>query len=538
VISYSKMSSFNPINVLHQGAEEERAETARLSSFVGAIAIGDLVKTTLGPKGMDKILYSMSKNSDIQVTNDGATILRSVGVDNPAAKVIVDMSKVQDDEVGDGTTSVAVLACELLREAEKLIAQKIHPQTIIQGMRKATKVAVAELESAAIDNGSNPDKFREDLMNIARTTLSSKILVQHREHFAKLAVNAVLRLKGSGNLDAIQIIKKLGGSLDDSFLDEGFLLDKKVGNNQPKRIENAKILIANTAMDTDKIKVFGSRVRVDSVAKVAELEVAEKEKMKDKVNLILGHGINCFINRQLIYNYPEQLFADAGVMAIEHADFEGVERLALVTGGEIVSTFHNPEMVKLGSCKLIEEVMIGEDKLIHFSGVDMGEACSVVLRGATRQILDEAERSLHDALCVLQQTVKETRIVYGGGCSEVRMANAVNRLALETAGKEAMAIESFAHALRQLPTIIADNAGYDSAELVSQIRAAHSSGNHSCGLNMSVGTVGDMVELGIMESFKVKKCVVSAAAEAAEMILRVDDIIKAPPRPRRNDDCH
>lgn len=532
------MSSFNPINVLHQGAEEERAETARMSSFVGAIAIGDLVKSTLGPKGMDKILYSMSKNSESQVTNDGATILRAVGVENAAAKVLVDISKVQDDEVGDGTTSVAVLASELLREAEKLIAQKIHPQTIIMGMRRATKVASAELEKSAIDNGSNPEKFREDLMNIARTTLSSKILVQHKEHFAELAVNAVLRLKGSGNLDAIQIIKKLGGSLDDSFLDEGFLLDKKIGNNQPKRIENAKILIANTAMDTDKIKVFGSRVRVDSVAKIAELEVAEKEKMKDKVNLILSHGVNCFINRQLIYNYPEQLFADAGVMAIEHADFEGVERLALVTGGEIVSTFHNPEMVKLGHCNVIEEVMIGEDKLIHFSGVDMGEACSVVLRGATKQILDEADRSLHDALCVLQQTVKETRIVYGGGCSEVRMANAVNRLALETPGKEAMAVESFATALRQIPIIIADNAGYDSAELVSQLRAAHSAGNYSAGLNMNTGAVGDMIELGVTESFKVKHRVITAAAEAAEMILRVDDIIKAPPRPRRDDQCH
>jgi len=531
--------SFNPINVLHQGAEEERAETARMSSFIGAIAIGDLVKTTLGPKGMDKILYSMSNKKDIQVTNDGATILRSVGVDNPAAKVLVDMSKVQDDEVGDGTTSVTVLTSEILREAEKLIAQKIHPQTIINGLRKASKLALEELEKSAIDNGADADKFREDLMNIARTTLSSKILVQHKEHFANLAVNAVLRLKGSGNLDAIQIIKKLGGGLDDSFLDEGFLLDKKVGNNQPKRIENAKILIANTAMDTDKIKVFGSRVRVESVAKIAELELAEKEKMKDKVNLILNHGINCFINRQLIYNYPEQLFADAGVMAIEHADFEGVERLALVTGGEIVSTFYNPEMVKIGTCKLIEEVMIGEDKLIHFSGVDMGEACSVVLRGATKQILDEAERSLHDALCVLQQTVKETRIVYGGGCSEICMANAVNKLALETPGKEAMAIESYAHALRQIPTIIADNAGYDSAELVSQLRAAHSAGNSTYGLDMIKGTVGDMVELGITESYKVKSRVILAAAEAAEMILRVDDIIKAPPRPRRGDDeCH
>lgn len=537
------MSSFNPINVLHTGGEEERAETARLSSFVGAITIGDLVKTTLGPKGMDKILVSMGRdgrgNGEIQVTNDGATILRSVGVDNPAAKVLVDISKVQDDEVGDGTTSVAVLASELLREAEKLIAQKIHPQTITQGWRKACKAASKALEESAKDNGKNPEKFREDLMNIARTTLSSKILFQHKEHFSTLAVNAVLRLKGSGNLDAIQVIKKLGGSLNDSYLAEGFLLEKKIGNNQPKVIENAKILIANTAMDADKIKVFGSRVRVDSVAKVAELELAEKEKMKDKVNLILKHGINCFVNRQLIYNYPEQLFADAGVMAIEHADFEGVERLALVTGGEIVSTFHNPELVKLGRCKQIEEVMIGEDKLLYFSGVELGEACSVVLRGATQQILDEAERSLHDALCVLQQTVKETRIVYGGGCSEMLMANAVNKLASETPGKEAMAIEAFAHALRQLPTIIADNAGYDSSELVSQLRAAHTSGNHTAGLDMVNGQIGDMVELGITESYKVKSRVLTSAAEAAEMIVRVDDIIKAPPRQRVPEtDCH
>merc|ERR1712183_320411 len=377
------------------------------------------VKSTLGPKGMDKILLGVGRNEGkVEVTNDGATILKNIGVDNPAAKVLVDMSKVQDDEVGDGTTSVTVLTSEILREAEKLIAQKIHPQTIINGLRKAYRLAVEVLERSAIDNGQDEVKFKADLMNIARTTLSSKILVQHKEHFATLAVNAVLRLKGSGNLDAIQIIKKLGGGLDDSFLDEGFLLDKKIGNNQPKRIENAKILIANTAMDTDKIKVFGSRVRVESVAKIAELELAEKEKMKDKVNLILKHDINCFINRQLIYNYPEQLFADAGVMAIEHADFEGVERLALVLGGEICSTFDRPDLVKLGHCDLIEEIMIGEDKMIKFSGVERAEACTIILRGATQQILDEAERSLHDALCVLQRTVQETRVVRGGGCCE------------------------------------------------------------------------------------------------------------------------
>merc|ERR1712029_414042 len=289
-----------------------------LSSFVGATAIGDLVKSTLGPKGMDKILYGIGRNEgQVQVTNDGATILKAVGVDNPCAKVLVEMSKVQDDEVGDGTTSVVVLASELLREAEKLIDQRIHPQNIVAGWRLATKAAREALEAQAKDHGDDAAKFREDLLNIARTTLSSKILTTHKDFFSNMAVDAVLRLKSSGNLEAIQITKVRGGTSEDSFLDEGFLLNKKPGVRQPKRIENAKILIGNTPMDTDKIKVFGSRVRVDGVAKVAELELAEKEKMKEK--------------GELIYNYPEQLFADKGVMAIEHADFDGIERLALVT---------------------------------------------------------------------------------------------------------------------------------------------------------------------------------------------------------------
>merc|ERR1712072_486786 len=326
-------------------------ETARLSSFIGAMAVGDLVKSTLGPKGMDKILLGVGRNEGkVEVTNDGATILKNIGVDNPAAKVMVDMSRVQDDEVGDGTTSVVVFSSELIREAEKMIEMRIHPQTIVAGWRKATQVARKVLEANALDHGGDPEKFREDLMNIARTTLSSKILSAHKDFFSKMAVDAVLRLKKSSNLDAIQITKIQGGTLEESFLDEGFLLNKKVGMHQPQRVENAKILIANTPMDTDKIKVFGSRVKVDNVSKVAEIELAEKEKMKDKVDLICAHDMNVFINRQLIYNYPEQLFADRGVMAIEHADFDGIERLALVTGGEIVSTFGKPELVKIGKC--------------------------------------------------------------------------------------------------------------------------------------------------------------------------------------------
>lgn len=527
------------MRVLKNEAEEEKGEIARLSSFVGAIAIGDLVKSTLGPKGMDKILVSAGRNAgDVQVTNDGATILKSVGVDNPAAKILVNMSRVQDDEVGDGTTSVTVFASELLREAEKLIEQKMHPQTIIAGWRRAVDVARSALEQVAKDNSANAEVFREDLLNIARTTLSSKILSQHKELFAKLAVDAVLRLKGSGELSAIQLIKKSGGCLEDSFLDEGFLLDKKPGVHQPKRVENAKILIANTPMDTDKIKVFGSTIKVDSMAKIADLEMAEKEKMKDKVNKILSHNCTVFINRQLIYNYPEQLFADAGVMAIEHADFDGIERLALVTGGEIVSTFDNPDLVKLGHCDLIEQVMIGEDTLLRFSGVALGEACTIVIRGATQQIVDEADRSLHDALCVLTATVRESHIVYGGGCSEALMACAVLKKATETPGKEALAMESYARALLQLPTIIADNGGYDSAQLVAELRAGHMKGDYTLGLNMDEGKVACMKKLGITESFVVKRQVLMSASEAAEMILRVDNILKSAPRKRTADRGH
>lgn len=453
------------------------------------------------------------------VTNDGATILKSIALDNAAAKVLVNISKVQDDEVGDGTTSVAVLAAELLREAEQLVNQKIHPQTIIEGYRIASHAALSALEDAAVDHRNDQNAFRKDLVSIARTTLSSKVLSQDRDHFANLAVDAVLRLKGSTDLTHIQIIKKAGGKLKDSYLDSGFILDKRIGVNQPKRLENAKILVANTAMDTDKIKIFGARVKVDSTGKLGELEKAEREKMKQKVERIKSHGINCFVNRQLIYNWPEQLFADAGIMSIEHADFDGVERLALVTGGDITSTFDHPENVKLGKCDVIEEVIIGEDTLIRFSGVAAGNACTIVLRGATEQLLDEAERSLHDALAVLSQTVKEPRVTLGGGCAEMVMAKAVEGAAHNVAGKKALAVDAFAKALRQLPTILADNAGFDSSDLVARLRKAVYGGMTSAGLDMMKpgGGIADMWELGVIESYKLKRAVVSSASEAAEV---------------------
>jgi len=291
-------------------------------------------------------------------------------------------------------------------------------------------------------------------------------------------------------------------------------------------------MVANCQMDTDKIKIYGARVKVDSFEAVQEIEQAEREKMKTKVDKICKHDCNVFINRQLIYNYPDQLFKEAGVMAIEHSDFEGTERLAAVLGADVVSTFNSPENTKIGFCKKIEEVMIGEDKVIKFSGCAAGEACSIVLRGASCHILDEAERSLHDALAVLFQTVQETRVVYGGGSMEMAMAAHVLEKAKTVEGKENAAVEQFAKALQQIPMILADNGGYDSREMVGKLKVAHAQGKHTYGLEFTKGVVADMAEFGIMESYRSKMSQLCSAAEAAEMIIRVDDIIKNAPRQR------
>ena len=526
------MISLDPVRILKLGAEEEKAEHARLSNFLGAIVVGDVVKSTLGPKGMDKMLVSYADNGRImKVTNDGATILKGIGFDNPAAKILVNMASAQDDLVGDGTTSVAILASELLRESEMLIAKKIHPQTIISGFRLASKIALNALEASALNCSDEEEIFRNELVNLAKTCLSSKILNIHKDKFSKISVDAVLRLKCPFNfLSAIHTITIPGGSLDDSFLDEGFLLARPIGKFQPRRIEKAKILLANTGMDADKPKSHGLRARVSSLNKLANLEEAEKASMKKKVDKILKHGCNVFINRQQIYNYPEQLFADAGVMSIELAQFEGIEGLALVTGGEIASTFDDPENAKLGECDLVEEVLIGEEKLLRLSGVKLGEACTIVIRGATRQITAEAERAVHDSLCVVMAAVKERKMVCGGGAAEMQMSMAVSEIAAREAGKEAVAMESFAKALLQLPTAISDNSGFDTSFLLSALRVAHFMLRHTFGLNMQNGNVACMQELGVLEPLAVKRQMINSATEATEVILRIDHILKAEPR--------
>lgn len=484
---------------------------------------------------MDKILVSMGDENArkaITVTNDGATILGSIHVDNPAARILIDISRVQDAEVGDGTTTVAVLAGELLREAEKLVLNKIHPQIIIKGWREARKVAQKVLEEISQDNFDDQAKFKQDLKNIALTTLSSKLLLHDREKFANLCVDAVLRLHGSANMDYIKLIKKAGGTLGDSFLADGMVLEKTISTGCAKTATNPRVMVANTPLDHDKIKIMGSKVKVDSMAKIGEIEDAEKRKMKAKIDKILAYKPDVFINRQLIYNYPEQLLANAGVMVIEHADFDGIERLSAVLGSEILSTFDDPKADVLGSCDKIEEMMLGEDKVIKFSGCHKNEACTIVLRGSGQHILDEAERSLHDAICVLIAASKNHRTILGGGNAEMRMSLAVDELAKSMSGKSAIAVEAFARALRQLPTIICENGGYDAAEIVTNLRSEVHNGNTNAGINMFQGKVDNMVELGVTECFRVKEQALVSATEAAEMILRVDDIVRCAPRQR------
>lgn len=593
--------------ILKPGAQQMSGERTRESAFSAALVIGDIVKTTLGPKGMDKILQGIgSINKDIQITNDGATILKSIGADNPVAKILIDISKVQDDEIGDGTTSVTVFACELLRVSETLLEQKVHPQTIIAGWRKALAVAISVLDSLAVDNQRDEKEFHQDLIDVACTTLSSKVLGPYKQHFAEMCVNAALRIRQHTNLHAIQIIKVNGQTLADSYLEDGFILQKKVGMNQPQSITDAKVLVANTPMDTDKVKIFGSRVRVDSVAKIAEVEKAEKQKMKAKVQRIISSGCNVFINRQLIYNYPEQLFADEGIMAIEHADFEGVERLALVLDAEIASTFSSvtdssftnapqtpvasgedesspnavdpstkkkPQSltdsstetagassssdIRLGRCERIEQMLIGEEQVLKFTGTAIQEACTLVIRGSSDQVLEEAERSIHDALCVLSLMLRDntyrqsgtidrmkmdeiapSAIVCGGGCVEMHISRAVFDAAAAVPGKESIAMESFANAIKQLPILIADNGGYDSQLLASLLRASQAAGLVDAGLDMNLGQIGDMRKLGIKEAYILKRQVLVSATEAAEMILRVDETLKKAPRKRAPDRRH
>ncbi|ADM12178.1 T complex protein 1 subunit beta [Encephalitozoon intestinalis ATCC 50506] len=505
------MNIFSHANL---GTTEEKGDDAKRTILAGTDIVGDILKTTLGPKGMLKML----KGQSVHVTNDGAFILKNLMIDSPSARILINSSTGQDWEEGDGTTSVAILASLLVKEASKL---EMHPTKILKGYRMAQARCSEVLKRISF----NPSK--EDLVKLARTTLCSKVLKYDLEKFCNICVNAIENLGGRNDLNLVQVIK-CSGKLEDSYLDDGFLLKKDV---RIEEVNDPKILIANTSMDQDKIKIFGAKINVSSVGELEEMEKVEKGKIQEKVERISQNGINMFINRQLIYDYPLQLLKIKGIQAIEHADFDGVERLSNVLGGKILSTFDSMDETCYGTCKNVKNVYIGNERAIKFSGVKSG-ASTIVLCGSSKEMLDEAERSVHDALCVLSKIKQDPRVVYGGGSSEMAMAVDLNTYAMEVPGIESEAILAFSNALQQIPKILADNGGYDGEGIRASLRAEHNSGKTSYGVNVRSGSVGCMKESGVVDSFRIKHRVVTAASEAAQMIIKCDAIVKCKPRER------
>lgn len=479
----------------------------------------NFIKTSLGPRGMDKLM--VTENGDIKITNDGATILRNIKKDGIVVNILNEVCSVIDQEIGDGTTTLCCLVGELMLEAEKLVKMNVHPQFIIQGFRLAAKEAVNTLIKNSFDNSNNLELFCADLLDIARTTLNSKVVATQKELFARIALKAVLRLKGSTDLNRINIIKKCGGSLKDSFLDEGFILNKKIEFNQPKKIKNAKILIVNTPLDSDRIKIHGIKIKVKSISNLARIEIGEQKKLLDKCRKILAHGINVVINRQLIYNRQERFFSDHGILAIEQADFDGIEKLALATGAEIASTFDEPAKIKLGKCKLVEEVVIGEDKCVRFEGCPNHGSCSIIIRGSNEQILDEAERSLHDTLCILIQSIRSPNYIWGGGYPEMKIGISIENFSRKFQGKTLLSIISFANAIQKIPEIIIENSGLEPLFLMNKFKKNCKKSGDFC-LNIEDEDISDAKLSGLIENSKLKTQIIVSAVEAVEMIIRID----------------
>ena len=479
----------------------------------------DFIKTSLGPRGMDKLM--VSESGCLKITNDGATILKNIKKDGIVVNILNEVCSVIDQEIGDGTTTLCCLVGELMIEAEKLINMNVHPQIIVQGFRIAAREAIVTINSNSFDNSKNLELFCADLLDMARTTLNSKVVATQKELFARIALKAVLKLKGSTDLNRLNIIKKCGGSLKDSFLDEGFILNKKIEYNQPKKIKNAKILIVNTALDSDRIKINGVKIKVKSISNLARIEIGEQKKLLDKCRKILTHGINVIVNRQLIYNRQERFFSDHGILSIEQADFDGIEKLALCTGAEIASTFDEPSKIKLGLCKIVEEVVIGDEKYIRFGGCANEGSCSIVIRGSNEQIIDEAERSLHDALSILIQSIKNPKYIWGGGYSEMKIGNSIEYLSKKFQCKKSLSIASFAIAIQRIPEIIMENAGLESIFLINKFKKNLKKGEECC-FNAENEDISCAKISGLIENSKLKTQIILAAVEAVEMIIRID----------------
>ncbi len=518
-----------PVLILKEGTQRTAGRDALRTNIMAVRAVAETLRTTYGPKGMDKML--VDSLGDVTITNDGATILDKMDVQHPAAKMLVQIAKGQDEEVGDGTKTAVIFAGELLKYAEELLDKNIHPTLIISGYRKALEEAIKKLYEIAEPINVNDD---ETLKKIAKTALTSKAVHGAREHFAEIAVKAVKQIaekrgdKYYIDLDNIQVIKKHGGSLVDTQLVYGIVLDKEVVHpGMPRRVEGARIALLDTPLEVEKPEI-DAEIRITDPSQMRAFLQEEEEILKKMVEKIAGAGANVVVCQKGIDEVAQHFLAKKGILAVRRVKRSDMEKLERATGGKIVSNIDDLKPEDLGIAELVEERKVGEDRMVFIEGCKNPKAVSILVRGGLERLVDEAERALRDSLAAVADAIKDGKIVAGGGAIEIELARHLRRYARKVGGKEQLAIEAFARALEGLVTALAENAGLDPVEIIMKLRAAHEQPDGKwIGINVFTGDLANMMELGVIEPVSVKANALKAGTEAATLIMRIDDIIAA-----------
>ena len=517
-----------PILILKEGTEREKGREAQYNNVRAAIAIADAVRSTMGPKGMDKML--VDSMGDVVITNDGVTILKEIDVEHPAAKMIVEVAKAQDEECGDGTTTAVVLAGELLKYAQDLIDQDIHPTVIADGYRMASKKACDVLESIALEVKPSDEGI---LKKIAETAMTGKVAAANKEMLAEIAYKAVTSVAEEVNgemkvdIDNIKVEKKQGGSVEDTELVNGIILDKeRVHPDMPTVVKDAKILLLNTALEVKKTEV-DAQIRISDPAQLQKFLEEEEAMIRNMVEKIKESGANVVICQKGIDDLAQHYLAKAGIFAVRRVKKSDMEKLAKATGGSILSELDEIKPDDLGSAGKVEERRIGEDKMVFITECKEAKAVSILIRGGTEHVVDEIERGLHDALSVIAVTLEDGKMTTGGGSAAIEIALAVREYASTVGGREQLAIEKFADAIEVVPRALATNAGIDPIDILIELRKAHAEGKKHYGVDVYKGGIADMKELNVLEPLRVGRQAIRSATEVAIMILRIDDVIAA-----------
>ncbi|MGY5862243.1 MAG: thermosome subunit alpha [Candidatus Thorarchaeota archaeon] len=521
--------SQQPIIVLREDTERTRGRDAQRNNIMAAIVIGEAVKSALGPKGMDKML--VDSFGDITVSNDGATILKEMDVAHPAAKMVIEVSKTVDQEVGDGTTTAAVFTGELLKKAEVLLDQKIHPTTIISGYRKAAKMAydVIEEESEIVDPSSST--YRKILIDAAKVAMSSKFVATSSEQLAKVVVDAILILsKGLAegedvDMDDLPRQKQHGMPVDETELVKGLVLDKEIVHpGMPKKIELAKIALIESALEVTKTE-FDAKIQITDPTAMQNFLDEEERMLRSMVDKIVESGANVVIAQKGIDDVAQHYLAKNGILAVRRIKKSDVERIHKTTGAVIVSKIQNLTKADLGKAKIVEQRLVGEDKMLFIEGTSKKSVATLIVRGGTSHIVDEVDRALNDALYVVRDIVIYPKITYGGGALASAIAARLRKYASSLEGREQYAVNAFADAAEVIPITLAENAGLDPIDILVSLRSAHTEGKSTYGVDITKGKVRDMKQTRIIEPALVSKQIVMSASEAAQMILKIDDVI-------------